>query len=364
LYVEEEDIPAYVSFNEGVAAEGRYDSGAGRYDSGAALHYYLEALRMKPNLYEALLNLGCLYDKLSEAEASESPGLSEDHAEMATRTFNSLLSASPPPSFAAGAYNNLGHIAHKRSSNDVLALPVAVSFYEKAIAQDPAHTDSLYNLGKVLQELGRWEEARAAYERVLALEPDHHESRLNLANYYFGLHDSSSALRQYELILASPSLSSLSSATLEMVLNNLGSLHRTEHDFPAALAVYERAYVRANVRANRFQKSARPTGNKSLRRKWVTGEAGGGRLREKRASERAGGGCLREKRASEGVVGGRLREKRASEGAVGGRPPEPPLRPARLHMRETGWGVARSGWRARTRQGAGSAPSCCRERRA
>ena len=44
--------------------------------------------------------------------------------------------------------------------------------YGKAIALKPDYADAFYNLGNILQELKRFDEALASYDRALTLRPD------------------------------------------------------------------------------------------------------------------------------------------------------------------------------------------------
>jgi Flp pilus assembly protein TadD len=67
---------------------------------------------------------------------------------------------------AAIALNNLGSILAERGRHDE-----AVEYYSRALAVSPEDEEALINLGLALQEMGRLDEAIAQYGRALALNP-------------------------------------------------------------------------------------------------------------------------------------------------------------------------------------------------
>ncbi|MCC9607182.1 tetratricopeptide repeat protein [Blastopirellula sp. JC732] len=46
----------------------------------------------------------------------------------------------------------------------------------QAIENDPTNTDTLYELGRALESIGRFEEALSRFESIVLLEPEDHES--------------------------------------------------------------------------------------------------------------------------------------------------------------------------------------------
>lgn len=46
----------------------------------------------------------------------------------------------------------------------------------QAIESDPNNTDTLYELGRALESVGRFEEALSRFEAIVLLEPEDHES--------------------------------------------------------------------------------------------------------------------------------------------------------------------------------------------
>ena len=218
-YVEPHEIPAYNAFNEGVSLEGS--------DPVQALAQYKLALQLKPDLEEALLNIGSLHSRLNDDES----------ALISFRTLLSLPSSSH--TMKASACNNIGHMKHRKAGKDVLNLRSTVEWYRKALSFEPTHMDSMYNLGKVYQEIGEVELAKQAYEKVLQFYPDHAQARLNLSNYYFSAKEYEKAAFYQHQVIESPS------APLEtklMALNNLGNLYRDSNLHDLAEDAFRRGF--------------------------------------------------------------------------------------------------------------------------
>lgn len=77
----------------------------------------------------------------------------------------------------------------------------AVEAYRKAVEIAPEFTDAHCNLGAVLYNDGRRDEARACFEAALRLDPDHLESNLNLANVLEEENRNEAALQHYKAAL-------------------------------------------------------------------------------------------------------------------------------------------------------------------
>ena len=75
----------------------------------------------------------------------------------------------------AVAHYNLGNILHERGR-----LNEAEASYRRALQIEPGGADMHTNLGKTLQDMGRIEEAEASYRRALQIKPDHAEAHNNL----------------------------------------------------------------------------------------------------------------------------------------------------------------------------------------
>jgi protein O-GlcNAc transferase len=113
--------------------------------------------------------------RAAEAEGIYRQILSVDPNQAETRQMLAALTAG----FTAEQgefYYNLGTVlANGRRMNE------AIASYERALALNPSYADAYYNLGNALAMTGRFEPAAACYRRVLELRPDHGKARGNLA---------------------------------------------------------------------------------------------------------------------------------------------------------------------------------------
>ena len=80
------------------------------------------------------------------------------------------------PAFAE-AHNNLGNVLTEQGK-----LEEAISSFEKALTFKPNFTEAHNNLGNVLREIGRAEDAISSYRRALSLNPGYAQAYCNLGN--------------------------------------------------------------------------------------------------------------------------------------------------------------------------------------
>ncbi len=78
----------------------------------------------------------------------------------------------------------------------------ALGAYRRALALDPAHTESRVNLGRLLQERGQVAEAAGHYREALRLAPDHVTAAYNLATALEDLGNVTEAITAYRRALA------------------------------------------------------------------------------------------------------------------------------------------------------------------
>ena len=218
--VEVHEIPAFHAYNSAVSIEASNPHGA--------LDFYRRALEIKPDLEDALLNIGSLYDRIGDIES-------------AMLSYERLLNLpSTSGHFRASACNNIGHLRHKIAGKDVLNLKESVDWYERALTYDESHVDSRYNLGKVLQDLGEDEKAKEVYLALLEIDPGHPEARLNLSNYFFKLQDYYNAAVHQKMVGYSEKAST---ATRLGALNNLGHLYRDSNNHDQAEQSFMDAFI-------------------------------------------------------------------------------------------------------------------------
>jgi tetratricopeptide (TPR) repeat protein len=261
MYVLEKDIPAYTLYNQAVYLNNHPD----KTSHLQAIEVYRKALNLKPDLGEALINLGTLYDKIGEQE-------------LAIKCFNDILSFNGvSPNIKAGAANNLGHMSSKNKGKNPLQDGSSIKWYQIALSHNPNHVDALYNLGLLLQNSGGGGElqARGLYVRVLELEAEHEFARMNLANSFFASGDDWGALRHYEVVLSNnkkkgdeilpnkdldygdDELIGGGKSPLVMTLNNIGQVYRNLNLHCRAEKAFDRAFRLSdfgdpNSRVNRF----------------------------------------------------------------------------------------------------------------
>jgi predicted TPR repeat methyltransferase len=129
-------------------------------DLDAAERLYHGILELIPEHVDALHFLGVL---------AHQRGQSERGAALIQRA----LARAPG---SAGMYNNLGNILY-----EVERFDEAAAAYERALALLP-EAGTFNNLGAVRRMSGRFDEARAAYQSALELDPKHGRAHHNLAN--------------------------------------------------------------------------------------------------------------------------------------------------------------------------------------
>ena len=113
-------------------------------------------------LYELHYHLGIAYEYLQQLT------LAKYHYQTASQ-LNIL------PKLKLGAYNNLGNVL-----KDTSKLQQAKSTYETVLQIDPNFAIGYYNLGMTLKALGQMPEAIAAYQKAISLNPEYAEAYQNL----------------------------------------------------------------------------------------------------------------------------------------------------------------------------------------
>ncbi|MEO5358125.1 MAG: tetratricopeptide repeat protein [Nitrospirae bacterium YQR-1] len=146
-----------------------------------ALKEYLEAVRLKPQYYEARYNLGKAYEKLKK------PELAELEYKEAIRL---------KPDFAE-AFNNLGGIYEKRGDRQL-----AFSYYAKAVACKSEFPEAINNIALMFESEGNFNAAHQQYLKALSIEPDYEATHNNLGNLYFKLQRLPEALKHYQRAVA------------------------------------------------------------------------------------------------------------------------------------------------------------------
>lgn len=171
-----------------------------------AIVRFQQALAVRPDYLSALANLGNLFQESGRAAeavplCAQIVQLCPDNAPATFNYGNSLLATGNSlgaiqsyeqalklkPDYL-DAMINLGIALGLAGKNDRSQqwFGVAQSWFEKALALDPKNAVAMNNLGNILRQQGRSEEAVLHYRKALDLRPDYAEAAINLAT---GLHD-------------------------------------------------------------------------------------------------------------------------------------------------------------------------------
>jgi tetratricopeptide (TPR) repeat protein/2-polyprenyl-3-methyl-5-hydroxy-6-metoxy-1,4-benzoquinol methylase len=124
---------------------------------------------------------------------------------------------------------NLGNVLKEQGKLDD-----AVAHYHRALALKPGFAEAHNNLGNALKKQGKLDEAAAQYERALALKPDYVVARYNLGNTYRDQGQLDNATAHYrQALVVNPNYVE--------VHNNLGNALKEQGKLDEAVAHYRYA---------------------------------------------------------------------------------------------------------------------------
>ena len=132
-------------------------------DLKASVKMFENAVKIKPDYFEAYKNLGITLENLNRNKASID---------------NLLIAISINPSYFDANYH-LANVYQKLSQHEN-----AVEFYEKAISINPNVAEAHFNLGNALKNLGHLDRAIQAYKKVISMNPNLAETHNNLGVIY------------------------------------------------------------------------------------------------------------------------------------------------------------------------------------
>lgn len=226
------DYQAYLLYNECVTADNQRQV-------ELAEQCYMEALKLKPDLLEAMNNLAGLYRR--ESSYGNAQRLYEEVLRVATDQGNLRLKIA--------SKNNLGLLALQRSTGgkeNILNDPntvreVTIPYYLSAIEDDPTFIDAIYNLGNAYSILGEPASAYDQYMRVLELDPHHISANMNVGNIFIRLNRFSQAAAYHERAANAANALGASAQLQTDTLNNLGQTLREMGDLYGAITAHEKA---------------------------------------------------------------------------------------------------------------------------
>ncbi|MDP8246635.1 MAG: tetratricopeptide repeat protein [Candidatus Tritonobacter lacicola] len=118
------------------------------------------------------------------------------------------------PSYAPG-YNAMGRIHEERGEIDI-----ARALYRKALEIDPVLFDAHLNLGNLELQNGSIEEALAQYKKALAIKPSSLDATVNLGTALYKTDNVAGAIEQYRKALAIDPASGAAIRNLRIVMDN------------------------------------------------------------------------------------------------------------------------------------------------
>jgi predicted TPR repeat methyltransferase len=135
------------------------------------------AIDLNPNLPHPYNTLGNIYCDQMEWEKAE-------------ETFRIALEIQPYPE----SFNNLGNVL-----KDLGRLDEAVFCYQNAVALNSEYAEAFNNLGNVLKLLNQLEEAKEAYDKAIGIWPEFSEAHFNLGILFKEFGHLAAAEQEYRL---------------------------------------------------------------------------------------------------------------------------------------------------------------------
>jgi tetratricopeptide (TPR) repeat protein len=169
---------------------------------------YRDVIRTSPHNTRAINNLAAELRQL---------GRGDEAMEMIRRALE------VDPKFGSALFN-MGALLEEQAGGDRRKLAEALEYYRAAVEDDPSAVTRCEAVAKVLDKLGRSDEALRAYRDVLALEQGHFEARLKVASLLMAQGRRAEAIPEYrKAVVADPS-SKLARYHLGLALRDQGEL--------------------------------------------------------------------------------------------------------------------------------------------
>ena len=124
-----------------------------------AMNYYLQAIKLRPDYVDALVNLGNNLKSMNEID-------------KAIHYYKKALMYDPQSSTAL---NNLGVILSDRGK-----FKEAISCYNRILKNNPDNTEAMNNLGIIWAQQGKYQKALELFKRALRLKPNYKNAKNNL----------------------------------------------------------------------------------------------------------------------------------------------------------------------------------------
>ncbi len=179
-----------------------------------AIHHSQKATQLRPDHPDAHNNLGCIFNQLKQFEA-------------ATSCFQRAVALDPE---FAEAHYNLGVALRNRAR-----ISEAIACFQAALHFEPNLAMAHHALGSLLQQQGQMAEAAACYQKTLRLDRNLPEAHYNLGNVLKAFGRLDEAIECYKKAIALRS-------NFAQAYNNLGLALMDQHNLEAALVNFRQAY--------------------------------------------------------------------------------------------------------------------------
>jgi tetratricopeptide (TPR) repeat protein len=135
------------------------------------------------------------------------------------------------------AYYNLGFLLADGGRTDQ-----AMALYQKTLEINPNHERAHINLGNLLAKLGRNEEALVHFQKALIIKPNSYEAQYNLGNLLAGMGRTDEAIAQYQKALETDPNSEKAHYNLGNLLADMGRAGEALEHYQRALEINPNDY--------------------------------------------------------------------------------------------------------------------------
>jgi len=200
---------AYIYYNKGVLAKEQAD-----YSS--AISEFRKALAFDGNMLDAY------YDLIETYVTTDDKVAAHSIASLAVEKFPQEM----------GLLLLMANLETDRKQHDA-----ALQLYNRALAMQPDHADTIWHISWILQGQGKLVEAEASYRRLLEVAPDRYEAYYNLGTVFNTQSRKEEAISAYLKAVALKPDAGIAHYNLGKAYSDIGKLDEAEASFRAACAL-------------------------------------------------------------------------------------------------------------------------------
>lgn len=173
------------------------------------IRHFNQALKVKPDYYDALNSLGSIYSTMLGQQRE------------AIALFEKATLSKPE---ATAAYINLGYAYLEIKEYDK-----AIDAYNTVLRLDPGRMKAIFKLAEVYEKKGDFDQAIAINQKAMQMDTSSEIPYINIGNYYLMAHDTATAVEWWQ--------KAVEKQPLEQLSHNL-SLHFEQKGDPEKAAYY------------------------------------------------------------------------------------------------------------------------------